>query len=195
VGTDIAAPLGTPVVAPQAGRVIQSNYGTIRGHTITIDHGYYKTLHQHLASRAVAVGNTVKEGQRIGFVGSSGASTGPHLHTEVHDGEIPIDPQPWYAQRGVTLGEDDDMPTVAEIWSAGFGRGENRRTAGQILVSGEAAAKRAEAKTDVILDAIKQLPGVDVMALADALAPRLAAIDADAQAEAIADELAERLQD
>lgn len=103
-GVDIAAPTGTPVVAPEAGTVILINRNSVRGLYVVVDHGRYRTLHQHLDSTPVYQGQRVAEGQLIGRSGRTGTATGPHLHTEVHDGTTPIDPVPWYAARGVTLG-------------------------------------------------------------------------------------------
>jgi hypothetical protein len=102
-GTDIGAPVGRAVVAPQAGTVTASTYSSARGYYVVVDHGRYSTLHQHLSVRGAEVGDVVVEGQRIGAVGTSGG-VAAHLHTEVHDGTTPIDPEPWYAARGVTLG-------------------------------------------------------------------------------------------
>jgi hypothetical protein len=103
-GTDLSAPTGQPVVAPQAGTVTLAEFNTVRGTNVIVDHGRYRTRHQHLHSMTVTVGQGVAEGQVIGTVGNTGASSGAHLHTEVHDGTTPIDPEPWYAARGVTLG-------------------------------------------------------------------------------------------
>ena len=102
-GTDIGAPVGRAVVAPQAGTVTASTHSPARGYYVAVDHGRYSTLHQHLSVRVVDVGDVVAEGQRIGAVGTSGG-VAAHLHTEVHDGATPIDPDPWYTARGVTLG-------------------------------------------------------------------------------------------
>jgi hypothetical protein len=104
-GVDIAAPTGTPVVASQAGVVTKAAYNVIRGHYVVVDHGTgFQTLSQHLSKRLAAAGQHVVEGERIGLVGRTGNVTGAHNHTEVHDNGTPIDPTPWYAARGVTLG-------------------------------------------------------------------------------------------
>lgn len=104
-GVDIAAPIGTDVVAPQAGVVIAASYNLTRGHYVVIDHGGgWSTSSQHLSKRLVLVGQHVAEGQRIGLSGRTGNVTGPHDHTEVRWHGTPIDPTPWYRDRGVTLG-------------------------------------------------------------------------------------------
>lgn len=122
-GVDIGGPAGTPVVAPQDGIVTTVSRTATRGLYVVITHGRYRTLHQHLASVAVTVGQGVAVGTRIGVMGTTGG-VARHLHTEVHDGTTPIDPEPWYRARGVTLGvavrvagvtvEDDDMPYTPE---------------------------------------------------------------------------------
>jgi hypothetical protein len=102
VGVDIGGPSGTPIVAPQPGEAFV-NSTTLRGLYVVVDHGRYRTLHQHLASAAVVTGEHVTEGQQVGVMGTSGG-VARHLHTEVHDATTPIDPTPWYLERGVTLG-------------------------------------------------------------------------------------------
>lgn len=101
-GVDIGGPAGTVVVAPEAGIVTAVPTATARGLYVVIDHGRFRTLHQHLASATVTPGQHVTEGQQIGVMGTSGG-VARHLHTEVHDGTTPINPTTWYAARGVTL--------------------------------------------------------------------------------------------
>jgi murein DD-endopeptidase MepM/ murein hydrolase activator NlpD len=84
-GVDFTAPTGTPVYAPGNGRVVEAErnrhgYGLM----VVIDHGYgYETLYAHLSKFNVKVGQEVKRGEIIGFVGNTGVSTAPHLHYEV----------------------------------------------------------------------------------------------------------------
>lgn len=80
-GIDIVAPYGTPVVAPAAGKVIYSGWKSNWGRVVEIDHGNgIHTFFAHLRSTSVEVGATVTRGQQIGRLGSTGRSTGAHLH-------------------------------------------------------------------------------------------------------------------
>lgn len=85
-GIDIAAPAGTSVYATGNGRVASvENHPTTRGRVIVIEHGYgYKTVYEHLGKSKVRTGQRVTRGDVIGEVGSTGRSTAPHLHYEVH---------------------------------------------------------------------------------------------------------------
>lgn len=82
-GVDIGAPNGTPVVSAASGTVIASRFMGGYGNCIMIDHGGKVTVYGHLSSRAVSAGQSVSAGQTIGYVGSTGMSTGAHLHFEV----------------------------------------------------------------------------------------------------------------
>lgn len=87
-GIDIAADRGTPVMAANSGKVILARYLTLTGNTLLIDHGYgIISWSYHMDSIKVKEGEDVKKGQLIGEVGSTGFSTGPHLHfaISVHD--------------------------------------------------------------------------------------------------------------
>lgn len=80
-GLDIAVPKGTPVVAPNHGKVVFSDFLTITGHTVVIDHGQgILSIYYHLSVRDVETGDLVRKGDKIAEVGSTGFSTGPHLH-------------------------------------------------------------------------------------------------------------------
>ena len=86
-GTDYAAPRGTPIRAAGDGKVIWAGTKGGYGRTVIIQHGQtYKTLYAHMYKygRGIRAGKRVKQGQTIGYVGSSGLSTGPHLHYEFH---------------------------------------------------------------------------------------------------------------
>jgi len=93
-GIDIPAPHGTPVVASDSGQVITSSFNSVFGNFIVIAHGNNTTtLYAHLSSRGVSVGDTVSRGQQIGRIGSTGWSTGPHLHFEISVNGQRINPQ------------------------------------------------------------------------------------------------------
>ena len=97
-GIDLAAPSGTPILAANGGKVkkvVSAAGGGVRGNYIVIDHGNgMETLYQHMRSRSpLNVGDSVKQGQKIGEVGNTGIGTGPHLHFEVHQNEKPVNPR------------------------------------------------------------------------------------------------------
>ena len=92
-GIDIGATLGAQVIVAAAGKVTTVSYNSARGYFIVVDHGKgYVTLYQHLCRQDVKVGDMVKAGQQIGAVGKTGISTAPHLHFEVHENGMPVDP-------------------------------------------------------------------------------------------------------
>lgn len=83
-GIDIAAPKGTPIYATADGTVSRENPGSGYGICVVLNHGYsYQTLYAHMSKTAVKPGQKVKRGQLIGYVGSTGMSSGAHLHYEV----------------------------------------------------------------------------------------------------------------
>ncbi|MFZ0961028.1 MAG: M23 family metallopeptidase [Terriglobia bacterium] len=92
-GVDIAAPVGTPIRAAADGILFFAGRDANYGNEALIDHGYgLTTKYAHLSSLCVAVGQEVRRGQVIGTVGSTGRSTGPHLHYEVLVGGTPVNP-------------------------------------------------------------------------------------------------------
>lgn len=94
-GLDIAAGSGTPVLAADAGRVIVAGWPDNGGYgnRVMIDHGNgYVTLYGHLSRIDVTVGQTVNRGNQIGLEGSTGRSTGPHLHFEIRRAGVPVSP-------------------------------------------------------------------------------------------------------
>ncbi|KUN24365.1 peptidase M23 [Streptomyces antibioticus] len=107
-GQDFAVPIGTPVRSVGAGRVVSVSCGGAFGIQIVIEHaGGYYTQYAHLAAVTVDQGAQVTTGQWIGQSGTSGNSTGPHLHFEVRvtpELGSGVDPVPWLAARGVPLG-------------------------------------------------------------------------------------------
>lgn len=85
-GVDFRASTGTPIPAAGAGRVVARGYNNGHGNYIKLRHNAsYETLYAHMSrfAKGVVVGTTVKQGQTIGYVGSTGLSTGPHLHYEI----------------------------------------------------------------------------------------------------------------
>jgi hypothetical protein len=92
-GIDIAAPKGTPVSTTADGVVASTTYQSGLGNLIVIDHGNgYSTYYGHLSKIMVAPGHKVNRGEVIGLVGSTGYSTGPHLHYEVHENGRAVNP-------------------------------------------------------------------------------------------------------
>ena len=93
-GMDIAAKRNTPIRASAEGIVTASDWDDIYGHKIAIDHGFgISTLYGHNSRNLVSVGDRVARGQTIGFVGSTGRSTAPHLHFEVRKNGVHVDPR------------------------------------------------------------------------------------------------------
>ncbi len=108
-GIDITAPKGTPVYATADGIVSRENPGGGYGLVIVINHGYsYKTLYAHLSKKAVKPGQKVKRGQLIGYVGSTGMSTGSHLHYEVIKNGQRVNPV-YYFNAEITPAEYDEL--------------------------------------------------------------------------------------
>ena len=98
-GVDLAQPTGTPVYATADGIVSKADYWGSYGNYIQIEHGgEMETRYAHLSGYAVAAGEQVRKGQLIGFVGSTGRSTGPHLHYEVRVAGQAVDPTPYMVE-------------------------------------------------------------------------------------------------
>jgi len=92
-GIDIIAASGTPVVASAAGTVIRSDYGGGYGNVVVIDHGNgLTTTYAHNSSLVARAGQTVSQGQLIAYVGSTGNSSGPHVHLEFRINGTAVDP-------------------------------------------------------------------------------------------------------
>lgn len=97
-GIDMAAPVGTPVQAVAAGTVITAKRDRGYGEFVVIDHhNGYRTLYAHNSKLLVKAGDRVQVGQQIAKVGSTGQSTGPHLHFEMHRDGKRVDPSPYLA--------------------------------------------------------------------------------------------------
>ncbi|MGA2547798.1 MAG: M23 family metallopeptidase [Rectinemataceae bacterium] len=98
-GIDLAAPMGTEVYAARDGRVTDAGVNAVLGQYIVITHdGSWSTVYGHLSARRVRLNDRVESGMIIGNVGSTGESTGPHLHFEVRSRGEPRDPEPLIPQ-------------------------------------------------------------------------------------------------
>lgn len=94
LGLDISTDMGTPVLAPADGFVTAIGRNDVLGNLIALDHGYgYLTRFGHNSKIIVRAGQKVRRGQVIALVGSTGRSTGPHLHYEVYHNGVPVDPE------------------------------------------------------------------------------------------------------
>ena len=92
-GTDIPAPEGTPILAAHSGTVLVSGWNDSYGNQVLLDNGAgLSTRYAHMTQTAVTAGEAVTAGQVIGYVGSTGDSTGNHLHFEVMQGGVRVDP-------------------------------------------------------------------------------------------------------
>ena len=108
-GTDFAAPLGTPIMASGDGVVIKASWCGGGGNCVKIKHNsVYSTVYAHLSKfgRGIKKGTRVKQGQTIGYVGSTGMSTGPHLHYEVIENGRKVNSQKLKLPSGKTLQGD-----------------------------------------------------------------------------------------
>ncbi len=92
-GIDIAAAAGTPIYTTASGIVEQSGWSDSYGNYIIVNHGAHKTVYAHMSKRISAAGSKVQKGDIIGLVGSTGLSTGAHLHYEVIKDGKKVDPQ------------------------------------------------------------------------------------------------------
>jgi len=105
-GVDLAAPNGTPIHAAGAGVVVAAGPAEGYGNAVLIDHGNgYLTHYGHMSAITAKLGQRVEAGDQIGNEGSTGHSTGPHLHFEVHQGSYqnPIEPTRWLHDHGVDI--------------------------------------------------------------------------------------------
>lgn len=104
-GIDFGAPTGTPLVAMSTGEVIFAGYESGYGYKVEIR--YWDgtvSWYGHMSLITARIGQQVAPGTMVGRVGSTGHSTGPHLHLEIHPGGGPaIDPAPWLAQHGIAV--------------------------------------------------------------------------------------------
>jgi len=92
-GLDIAAPTGTPILAPASAKVIDTGSYYFNGNTVFLDHGQgLLSAYLHMNEITVKPGQLVKQGEPLGTVGETGRVTGPHLHWIVYLNKTPVDP-------------------------------------------------------------------------------------------------------
>lgn len=104
-GIDIGGAMGQPIVAIASGTVVTAVYSSSYGNYVVINHGNGNTsLYAHLNSMAVSVGAKVSQGQTIGYCGTTGWSTGPHLHFEITAGGTRVDPLSYYSSSSYVRG-------------------------------------------------------------------------------------------
>lgn len=120
-GLDFAAPQGTPIYATADGVVtLAGNTGNGYGNHVVINHGYnYETLYGHMVRVKVRQGQKVNRGEVIGWVGSTGKSTGPHCHYEVHKNGTPVDPI-YFFYNDLTPEQFDRMLKMAATGNQSF---------------------------------------------------------------------------
>lgn len=120
-GLDFTAPTGTPIYSTADGKVKTANYNTGGyGNHVVINHGFgYETLYGHMVRIKARVGQKVKRGDIIGWVGSTGKSTGPHCHYEVHKNGNPVDPI-YYFYNDLTPEQYDRLLKLAATRNQSF---------------------------------------------------------------------------
>ncbi len=120
-GLDFTAPSGTPIYATADGTVGDAGFHTGGfGNRVVINHGFgYQTLYGHMSKIKARVGEKVKRGEVIGYVGSTGKSTGPHCHYEVHRSGRPVDPI-YYFYNDLTPAQFDRILKLAAVSNQSF---------------------------------------------------------------------------
>jgi murein DD-endopeptidase MepM/ murein hydrolase activator NlpD len=117
-GLDFTAPQGTPIYATGNGTVTAAAAAGGAGNQVIINHGYgYETVYMHMVRIKANLGQVVKRGEIIGWVGSTGASTGPHCHYEVHINGTPVDPV-YFFYNDISADEYDRLLKIAATGSA-----------------------------------------------------------------------------
>ena len=112
VGTDFPVPTGTPVKATEAGTVVFAGVHSTGGNRVEVDHGHgVVTAYSHNSQISVNVGDTVEQGQTIALAGSTGNSTGPHIHYEIKVNDKWVDPE-YYLPSGASA-ENKQLYTVS----------------------------------------------------------------------------------
>jgi len=102
-GIDLSRPSGTPIRAIATGTIVLNQWSNGAGWYVIVDHGSFRTTSMHQRVKSFrAVGSRVAAGAVIGYVGSTGDSTGPHLHFELRiEGVGNVDPIPWLRAHGI----------------------------------------------------------------------------------------------
>jgi murein DD-endopeptidase MepM/ murein hydrolase activator NlpD len=107
-GVDFAAPAGAPILAAAGGVVSVAEFNPAYGNMVVVDHGNgLQTLYAHASKLGVKAGEIVRKGQQIASVGSTGRSTGAHLHFEVHVNGVPRNPARFLTR------QSDDSPLAS----------------------------------------------------------------------------------
>lgn len=121
LGLDFTAPLGTPIYATADGRITDAGFNTGGfGNRVIINHGFgYETWYGHMDHIKAHVGQTVKRGEVIGYVGNTGKSTGPHCHYEVHISGVPVNPI-YYFYNDLTPAQYDRILKMAAASNQSF---------------------------------------------------------------------------
>ncbi|MGB3806821.1 MAG: M23 family metallopeptidase [Erythrobacter sp.] len=113
-GIDLAAPTGTPIYATADGIVGRADHFSSYGLYVSIDHGAeLETRYAHMSRIAVSAGERVRKGDVIGYVGSTGRSTGPHLHYEVRVEGVAVNPIPYMVETDIQIAMEEDMDDLA----------------------------------------------------------------------------------
>jgi murein DD-endopeptidase MepM/ murein hydrolase activator NlpD len=120
-GLDFTAPQGTPIYATADGVVRDAGFNTGGyGNRVMINHGFgYQTIYAHMYRIKARVGDRVKRGEVIGYVGNTGKSTGPHCHYEVHRNGVPVDPI-YYFYNDLTPAQFDRILKLAAASNQSF---------------------------------------------------------------------------
>ncbi|MEM9870542.1 MAG: M23 family metallopeptidase [Pseudomonadota bacterium] len=129
-GVDWAAPTGTPVKAVAGGRISRANFSSSYGNIVYIDHpggAHSRYAHLNAFAEGIDLGTNVQAGQIIGYVGTTGRSTGPHLHFELHLNGRPVDPLALGAARASGAVEAL-VAQIIRVESAGNARAKNTRS-------------------------------------------------------------------
>lgn len=116
-GVDIAAPTGTPIFAVEAGTVMRAKYVRGYGYLVEMKHGdMYTTRYGHNSKNLVKAGDQVRKGQKIALVGSTGRSTGPHVHFEVRQSGVAINPVKYFgAIENIRLSDNISLSKYVQL--------------------------------------------------------------------------------